>query len=351
MPRLRCLALLSIFIPLSFAQTYAERLGWKPGDRVVILHVDDAGMSHDSDRGVIEATGQGIANSFSVMMPCPWVPEIVSYIKTHPAVDAGLHLTLTSEWKLYRWGPVAGKANVPGLVDREGALWPGVDEVVQHAVAAEVKKEIRAQLDRARQMGFHPTHLDTHMGTVYATPEFLQAYVKVGEEEHIPIMFPGGHDTLLAAQYRDTAIQELKKQGKYQPGQAIPEYAGIAAARLMAQKIWDAGLPIIDDLHNTSYDWIPPAGEHVSDAVLRDWKVRKYEQAFHDLKPGITMVIMHCTDTSPEFDFISPSGKIRRGDLLAMLSPELRAALQREHLILTTWRELGARRNALMTRQ
>ena len=340
------LALAALIAQVSSAQTYAERLGWTKGDRVVILHVDDAGMSHESDLGVEQATTQGIANSFSVMMPCPWVPEIISYIKAHPDVDAGLHLTLTSEWVLYRWGPLAGKQIVPGLVDSEGALWPSVEAVAKHATAAEVEKEIHAQLDRAHQMGFQPTHLDSHMGTVFATPEFVASYIKVGVENHIPIMYPGGHDTLLAKQYRDETVAALKKQGKWQEGQDVPEYDGIAKARVAGKQVWAAGLPVLDDLHNTSYDWAPPEGGHVSDQVLQNWKVKKYEEAFHELKPGVTMVIMHCTDASAHFDSISSSGKVRRGDLLAMLSPELREALQREHLILTTWRELGRRRAA-----
>lgn len=341
------LLILAAFSQAAWTQTYAERLGWKSGDRVVILHVDDAGMSHESNMGVEQAVGRGIANSFSVMMPCPWVPEIVRYIKAHPDVDAGLHLTLTSEWDLYRWGPVAGKPTVPGLVDSEGALWPSVEQAAKHATAAEVETEIRAQLDRARQMGFYPTHLDSHMGTLFATPEFVARYIKIGVENHIPIMYPGGHDTLLAKQYKDETIANLKQQSKWHEGQSVPEPDGIAQARLMGKQVWSAGLPVLDDLHNTSYDWTPPPGKKVSDRVLREWKVKRYEEAFHDLRPGVTMVIMHCTDAAAHFDEISSSGKVRRGDLLAMLSPELRAALQREHLILTTWRELGKRRSAV----
>src|SRR5438045_113280 len=103
-------------------RTFAERLGWKGNDVVVILHVDDVGMSHSSNLGAIEATGKGAATSFSIMMPCPWVPEIARHLKNHPAADSGLHLTLTSEWQIYRWGPLAGKSQVPGLVDAEGCL-------------------------------------------------------------------------------------------------------------------------------------------------------------------------------------------------------------------------------------
>src|SRR5271168_582355 len=106
--------------------TYAEKLGWSKSDRVLILHMDDAGMSHDSNMGIEQVLEKGAARSLSVMMPTPWVPEIVHYLLAHPGTDAGLHLTLTSEWHEYRWGPLAGILAVPGLVDPEGAMWPSV---------------------------------------------------------------------------------------------------------------------------------------------------------------------------------------------------------------------------------
>src|SRR5438874_12389832 len=110
-------------------KTFAERLGWKPNDVVLILHVDDVGMSHSSNLGAIETTERGVATSFSIMMPCPWVPEITKYLKQHPEADCGLHLTLTSEWELYRWPPLSGKPKVPGLVDSQGCLWRSVPQV------------------------------------------------------------------------------------------------------------------------------------------------------------------------------------------------------------------------------
>lgn len=99
--------------------TFAERLGYPKGARVVIVHVDDVGMSFDSNEGAINAMSKGIATSCSVMMPCPWVPAYVHYLKEHPTTDAGLHLTLTSEWDNYRWPPLSGKPAVPGLVDKK----------------------------------------------------------------------------------------------------------------------------------------------------------------------------------------------------------------------------------------
>src|ERR1700693_447507 len=132
---------------VGFAQTgptYAEKLGWNKGDRVLILHMDDAGMSHDSNMGIEQVLEKGAARSLSVMMPTPWVPEIVHYLRAHPGTDAGLHLTLTSEWHEYRWGPLMGSA-APGLIDGEGALWPSVEAVVKHATPEEVDLEMRRQ--------------------------------------------------------------------------------------------------------------------------------------------------------------------------------------------------------------
>ena len=99
--------------PNSWAETYAERLGWPEGTRALILHVDDAGMSYESNIGTIQAIQEGQANSLSVIMPTPWVPQIVRFLKAHPDVDAGLHLTLNAEWRDYRWGPSAGRPEVP----------------------------------------------------------------------------------------------------------------------------------------------------------------------------------------------------------------------------------------------
>src|SRR5688572_18727597 len=141
--------------------TYAEKLGFPKDAKVLILHVDDVGMSWDSNQGAIQALEKGVATSCSIMMPCPWVPGFAHYLKKNPKIDAGLHLTLTSEWTDYRWHPLTGKAN-PGLVDGEGAFWSSVEDVAKHATGDEVEAEIRAQIDRARNLGFEPTHLDSH---------------------------------------------------------------------------------------------------------------------------------------------------------------------------------------------
>jgi hypothetical protein len=306
--------------------TYAERLGYPKSARVLILHVDDAGMSFESNEGTISAITKGVANSCSVMMPCPWVPGFVKFLKQNPDIDAGLHLTLTSEWKNYRWVPLAGKISVPGLTDEEGCLWGGVADVVKHASADEVEKEIRAQIDRAESIGFKPTHFDSHMGTLFATPAFLERYIKVWIEKRIPVMLPGGHNILIQKQQKadDRRINQL---------------------RMLGRTLWSAGLPVLDDLHNESYGWKIESRIENDDKKLQAFKTQKYIKAIRSLKPGVTMMIMHCTATTPVFPNISDSGPLRKADLLAMLDPLLKKTLQQEGIILTTWRELKERRD------
>lgn len=348
-PIYAALAVLAAALHVSaFAQdaetTYAEKLGWKKGDRVLIMHIDDAGMSYDSDLGTIKAMTEGVANSVSVMMPCPWVPHFVKWLKENPDKDAGLHLTLTSEWGNYRWGPLVGKPAAPGLVDEEGALWGGVAGVVRNASANEVEMEIRAQIDRAVTMGFNPTHLDSHMGTLFATPEFLERYIKVGIETGIPVMFPGGHNTALREQYRQEAYERVERMNRNRPEDEQIDKEAAAQAALderfaplgaLSKAIWDGGLPVLDDLHNTSLGW------------KREEKVEKYVEAIRNLEPGVTMMINHCTWPTEVFDKISGSGESRKGDTEAMIAPEVRKAIEEEGIILTTWRELKERRDAV----
>lgn len=309
------------------AQTYAEKLGYPKGSKVIILHVDDAGMSFDSNEGVANAMLNGVANSTSIMMPCGWVPGMFTYLKKYPETDAGLHLTLTSEWDQYRWGPLAGKTAVPGLVDQQGAMWKSVRDVVIHASADEVYKEIKSQLERSRTAGWEPTHFDSHMGTLFASEAFLRKYLQLGMEEKIPVMFPGGHNTMIM---KSEAGTFLKKE----------------QTDMIGQMLWNAGLPVLDDLHNVSYGFPYPKNTS-NDVELQKAATTHYLNSFKELKPGVTMVIMHCTAPTEVFDKISGSGTTRKADLLAMQSPELKKYLEENKIILTTWRELKQRRGKI----
>ncbi|MES2794579.1 MAG: polysaccharide deacetylase family protein, partial [Bacteroidota bacterium] len=290
------LILLFIFENFAKAQSYAEKLGFPKDAKVLILHVDDVGMSYDSNLGAIKAMDEGVATSCSMMMPCGWIPDYFHYLKDHPNTDAGLHLTLTSEWKDYRWGPLAGKSKTPGLVDSEGALWPSVMATATHATADEVEIEIKAQLERAKAMGWIPTHIDSHMGTLFATKEYLQKYLKLGMENNIPVMFPGGHNTMI--------LQTEKSAG-----------LTIEMTTAVGKQLWAAGLPVLDDLHNISYGW-NAENKDLSDNDLQAYKTKNYIESINQLKPGLTMVIMHCTWPTEVFSKISGSSTTRKGDML-----------------------------------
>ncbi|HVW60809.1 MAG TPA: ChbG/HpnK family deacetylase [Puia sp.] len=305
--------------------TYAERLGWPKGSKVIILHVDDAGMSINSNEGAINSIEKGVATSTSIMMPCPWAASFAKYA-AEKGYDAGLHLTLTSEWHHYRWGPLAGIKQVPGLTDKEWCLWPEPEDVVQHASADEVETEIRAQLARALALGLHPTHLDSHMGTLFASRAYLERYIKVGIENKIPVMFPGGNNKLLAANMKGGA--DLLKD-----------------AAVVGETIWKAGLPVLDDLVTYSGDWKPqPVDGKISPDAYEKYKVRKLEEAIDSMQPGVAMFIVHSSVVTDDFRHITGSGDSRNADMLAMMDPDLKAYILSKGIILTTWREMMERR-------
>jgi len=143
-------------------------------------------MCHSVNQATKEGYEKGIVSSGSLMAPCPWFQEAAAYFREHPEFDVGLHLTLTSEWELYRWRPVKSKERVPGLIDNDGFLWRSSEEVAQHATPEEVETEIRAQIEHAKHFGIRPTHLDTHMGTLFARAEYLEVYYRISEEYGIP---------------------------------------------------------------------------------------------------------------------------------------------------------------------
>src|SRR5262249_46267566 len=144
--------------------TLAERLGVKATDRILIINGDDVGVSHAANAATIDALENGLMTCASIMVPCPWFPEIAAYARAHPNADFGLHLTHTSEWKGYKWGPVASKSEVPGLVDPQGYLWPEIIFVYKNATPEQAYIEARAQIQKALAAGIDVTHIDSHLG-------------------------------------------------------------------------------------------------------------------------------------------------------------------------------------------
>jgi hypothetical protein len=154
-----------------------------PDPVYLIIRTDDAGMSHSVNMGLERLIDTGLPVSVSVMFPTPWYQETVEILKRHPAVAVGIHLTLNSEWKNYRWGPVLGRGTVPTLVDADGYFFPSAQALYQnHPDLKEVEKELRAQIDRAQRSGLKIDYVDYHMGTVVGSPEFREIAERLAKE-------------------------------------------------------------------------------------------------------------------------------------------------------------------------
>lgn len=174
---------------LNAQKNLAEKLGYQPDDRLLIIHADDLGVAHAENIASVLAIKIGMVNSGSIMMPCPWVAEIADCVQKNPNLDFGLHLTLTSEWKYMKWGPVASMDQVSSLVDSLGFFYADCLEFSKHAKINEVEIELRAQIEKAYKMGIKPTHLDTHMGClIFTSPDIFGIYLKLGREYKIPVM-------------------------------------------------------------------------------------------------------------------------------------------------------------------
>ncbi len=149
----------------------------------MIIRSDDAGMSHSVNMGLQRLIATGLPVSVSVMFPTPWYQEMVEILKRHPEVSVGIHLTLNSEWKNYRWGPVLGRSAVPTLVDAEGYFFASSQALYgNHPDLREVEKELRAQIERAQRSGLKIDYVDYHMGTVVGSPEFREIAERLAKE-------------------------------------------------------------------------------------------------------------------------------------------------------------------------
>jgi chitin disaccharide deacetylase len=188
-------------VALGQTKTIQEKLGYAKDTKLLIIHADDLGVSHSENIASIQAMEKGSVSSASIMVPCPWFPEIANYAKTNPDADLGLHLTLTSEWKVYKWRPVAPHDKVTSLLDENGYLNETVEGFLKTATAQEVELELRSQIERAKQFGIDPTHLDAHMGAAFATEKFLEILIKLGHDFKIPVMISKDFSRVLNIDY------------------------------------------------------------------------------------------------------------------------------------------------------
>ena len=290
--------------------TWAERLGFPKGKKVIILHADDIGMCHEANLAAADYLKKDAIQSAAIMMPCAFAAEAIDWSKKHADEDIGLHLTLTSEWENYRWGSVADAKTVPTLFDSEGKLWHEVPDVVIHASAADVEKEIRAQIEKSIAMGYRPDHIDTHMGTLYGHINYMKAFVKVAEEYHIPANVIDVSDPEVLAGFR-------------QKGYPITDEA---------VKVFESyTMPKLDNFTSV------PTGP------TYEAKLENFKALIRGLKPGLTEIIFHPSVQTENLKTITHSWQQRVWEAQMFNDPALQQFFKDEGIVFTNWVEIMKR--------
>jgi predicted glycoside hydrolase/deacetylase ChbG (UPF0249 family) len=279
--------------------TVQERMGYPANARLLIIHADDLGMNHSVNRATFEALEKHWITSSSILVPCPWFPEVARWSQTHPDADLGIHLALNSEWTDFRWGPVSPKDQVPSLLDQQGYL-PLLETVpAQQAKIPEVNAELHAQITRARGAGIRISHFDTHMTALMQSPELLELYEHLGNEYKLPILLDRSGSRLLPA------------------GVTLPQ---------------DQAL--IDSIIEISPGIAPDQWTH--------W----YEQTLSTLKPGVYMMIVHLAHDDDEmrgatWDHPDWGSAWRQHDLDMVSSSEFQQFLKQQNFTLVKWSDVA----------
>jgi hypothetical protein len=268
--------------------TLAERLGHRPDDRLLIVNCDDLGSTYAANIGCYEALREGVATSASLMVPCPWARDAAARYRGE---DVGVHLTLNAELDHYRWGPIT---HGPSLLDGDGGFPRTLEDIWDHADLDEVRRELRAQVERAILWGFDVSHLDSHMGTMQLRPEFFDAYLDLAVEFGLPIRLSGAStERSIGFPFRQLAADE---------GIVFPDHLVLG----------------------------PGVGSR-----------RLIERAVMDLRPGVTEVLLHPAVDTPELRAATPDWASRVDDHdLATRDRALRAMLDRAGVALIGYREL-----------
>jgi predicted glycoside hydrolase/deacetylase ChbG (UPF0249 family) len=254
----------------------------EPRRKVVVVHEDDVGMTHGANTAFVELSESGACSSGSVMPPCPWFPEAVELAKRNGKLDVGVHLTLTSEKKPYRWRPLTAPRASAGLTDSMGYFWPDVPNA-RKADPKAVEAELRAQIEATLAAGIDVTHLDAHMGTVLC-PEFVDIYVQLGLDYKLPILLVKDYNTFNPRSYSGPMSND-----NYNAALERARANGFAVFDLVQETVWD----------------------RQSDAEST------YLEIFRGLPDGLTFLSLHF-NAPGDFEVIEPSHAHIRTDEYAL---------------------------------
>ncbi len=279
----------------------SKKLGLAENSKLLIIHADDAGLSHSENLATIESLERGIVNSYSIMVVCPWYYEMACFAKNNPDFDYGIHLTLTCEWEKYKFGPVLPTSEVPSLVDENGYFYENRELLKNSASNEEVEKELRAQIEKALKFGLKPTHIDSHMYSVGAKPEFLKIYRALGKEYGLPVL--------------------LSKQ--------LMEMVGLNSN----DNIEENDL-LIEKVHYGKF-------EHFKKGTLRDY----YNSVFDNLVIGLNILLIHPAFDDPEMKGITINhpnfgSEWRQIDFDSFTNKENMLRLKEIEIELITWNDL-----------
>ena len=235
-----------------------------PGfERAVVPHVDDLGASHGANRAFIELAARGLVTCGSVMVPGAWFREIAEAAVADPALDIGVHLTLTSEWETCRWAPISTVSSASGLIDPDGYFWRDLDSLRRHLVPEAAEAELRAQIERALAAGIKPTHIDAHMAAAML-PDLIDAHIRLGRDYGM--------------------LPVLPRSIGWAPDPRLYR------ARLEALDA--VGAPVVDHCRGTL-------------AIGRDGLAGRWQGLIAELPVGITHLALHCT-VPGDFASMSP---------------------------------------------
>jgi len=286
-----------------------KKLGFSKDDRVAIIHTDDIGMCQASVEAFAEMVDFGLISSGAVMVPCPWFLEAAAFSRAHPEADMGVHLTLTSEWETYRWGPISTRDPESGLMDQQGFFHKTSEAVWEYADPDAAIAELDAQVSRSLAEGMNLTHIDTHMGSV-ANPAIIPGYVQLATKYGLPPMIPRMAEKVL-----------MNSAG------VDAETAQMVTG--MIHTLEEMGIPLLDHL----------SGLELVDAADRFGQA---EQALCALKPGVTHFIIHPSKDTPELRQITDSWDCRVADFETFTSEATRTLIKNEGIQVIGYRDLKA---------
>lgn len=283
-----------------------RKLGYSENDRLVIMHVDDLGMSYGGVQAFKDLWEFGTISSGAVMVPCPWFRAVVDMYCADPQMDIGLHATLNSEWPTYRWAPLSTQDPQSGLIDGEGYFHRDCESVYDKARPEAVAAELDVQIERAMAAGIDLTHIDSHMGTILDA-KFVQAYLQAGVSRQVPNMLP----RLSATGFHMLGIDQ----------QALAAYAPILT------QLESQGVPMLDGLFAMPL-------EHDEDHI----GVAK--ELFSQVPAGITHFLFHPSIDTPDLRAACPDWRARVANYRAFMSDELKNFIKDSGIQLIGYRPL-----------